>query len=235
MSVHSYPEATMTRPRRAFTLIELLVVIAIVAILAGMLMPAVNLVREAAKRTSCATAMRQVGLAIEAYAGDNDGLTPNAAYITATSTVRWAELVSEYTETKRTGAGLVDLAGGRSVLTGCPAWKATQVWVLGYGMNMYLARTAADGSMAPSYQKTSRYDGRVPPDPNVVTFPLATISHRAARLLLADSRDYHTTGVVDLLRHGARFNALFCDLHVQSLQGQAQATRAIDQPDLGLP
>jgi prepilin-type N-terminal cleavage/methylation domain-containing protein len=62
--------------RTAFTLIELLVVIAIVVILAGMLLPAVNLVRVAARQTTCINNQRQCMLAVAGYANDNDGLTP---------------------------------------------------------------------------------------------------------------------------------------------------------------
>ena len=88
--------------RRGFTLIELLVVMAIIAILAGLLLPAVQRARESANRISCANNLKQIGLAMHAYHNSYRAL-PASRYSTAGAT--WAVMIMPYLEQK----GLFDL------------------------------------------------------------------------------------------------------------------------------
>ena len=64
--------------KRGFTLIELLVVMVIIALLVGLLLPALGRAREEARKTQCRSNLRQIGLAMNVYCNDNKGWTPPA-------------------------------------------------------------------------------------------------------------------------------------------------------------
>ena len=70
-------------PRRGFTLIELLVVTGVMAILAALLLPAVQASREAARRASCQSNMRQIGIALSGYHGPNNCFPPALTQLNA--------------------------------------------------------------------------------------------------------------------------------------------------------
>jgi len=74
MQMHSHRLARST----AFTLLELLVVVSIIALLMGLLVPAITKARESARRAKCMSNIHQLSVAMLAYANDNDGNYPNA-------------------------------------------------------------------------------------------------------------------------------------------------------------
>jgi len=127
-----------SNPRRrfvGFTLIELLVVVAIIAILAAMLLPALRNARQSARRSWGMSNLRQVGLAIEMYRGDNNGCTPENGVSNDPS----LELLSSYVT-----SNLMFATKASSPAPGFYALDAptTPIGVVGANMNVMGGRIA---------------------------------------------------------------------------------------------
>jgi prepilin-type N-terminal cleavage/methylation domain-containing protein/prepilin-type processing-associated H-X9-DG protein len=142
------PARTSSRPR-AFTLVELLIVIGIVGLLVALLMPAVLGARNAAKRASCGSNLRQIGQVLHLYANDNKGELP-AVY------ARWPADKAPPGDpviavTVRVNRVVGRRTGGVALLVDAPVGSARQPYVkdakifLCPGDSLYAENASSDG------------------------------------------------------------------------------------------
>ena len=190
----------------AFTLIELLVVIAIIAILAGLLLPALARAKESARSTKCLGQMRQLGLAVRLYADDNGDEFPRSQHSAfAHGQLPW-------------GRALAPLLGSdtttwTNLLRGvyhCPSDYRTNGG--SYGLNVYFELGPDD-----DYQgkpETWRRTGAVPHPSTTVVFAenASDADHIMPNFWTASS------DAVDVAsrRHGRRSNYTFVDGHAEA-------------------
>jgi prepilin-type N-terminal cleavage/methylation domain-containing protein/prepilin-type processing-associated H-X9-DG protein len=217
---------------RGFTLIELLVVIAIIAILAAILFPVFARAREAARKTSCASNLRQIGTAMAMYVQDYEGAYPlhYTRIFTPATGGYWFGGIN---------AGVVDKTQGmlypytkNHQIQLCPSFSgnfAYQGATGGYGYNwIYLASNPSAGRFGDwsvneaqinrpadtiAFADTATY--KTTPAPGVYeTFSIAPPS---SSLGFGDFPSAH-------FRHSETCNAVFVDGHVKALKPLLRAT-----------
>jgi prepilin-type N-terminal cleavage/methylation domain-containing protein/prepilin-type processing-associated H-X9-DG protein len=218
------------RKRPAFTLVELLVVIGIIALLVGILMPALSSARRSSNSVKCLSNLRQIGAAFFLYATENKGYWPvavqaaNDSVYHSTEEHRWPDLIAPYvSSTQQFKYDNLEEVRKNSVIWGCPEWIKTDEGDastlkdrvrVGYGMNKYC--TYWDGAKVIAYL--------YPPtdsDPDLVNPTMAFTKQTqwtksAERGLIADS----ITHVLDCPQTMAPANPIFpYDYNMSSTSG----------------
>ena len=193
---------------RAFTLIELLVVIAVIAIVAALAVPAYTSILERAKATKDLSNLRQIGLAMQTYLNDQDGVLPIINAAPGIGTIANPVIYPKYIE-----------RGGKRVFQS-PFDKRsasdTDNAPVSYGINqnMYTASPGIAGNMGKIVSPAST----IFMAPNYSGNPSLRTSWTGVATNVPNLAAGGGAGMtVGPQRNGTQINALFCDLHVETM------------------
>jgi prepilin-type N-terminal cleavage/methylation domain-containing protein len=190
---------------RAFTLIELIVVIAIIAILAGIAIPALSSVYERAKVTKDLSNLRQIGLLMQTYLNDKDGVLPVIDAMPGIGTNASPVIYPKYVGTKKIFQSPFDKRADSEGDDAPVSYGINQnIYDLIGGNMTRVVSPASTILMAPNYSGNpglvASWTGIAAMTPFVVNLPIGGAGM--------------TTGPQ---RNGTQINALFCDLHAETM------------------
>lgn len=204
------PIQTRRKVGGGFSLMELLVVIAIVALLAGMLMSAINLVRRSARQSNCASNQRQLMAGIFLYLNDNEAYLPQPFANNSGSTWQGGPLRDYVSDSRIPDA---DFCKGKGII-GCPEHSNEPVtWLAPSGF--YTFRFA-------SYALNNAIAGQ---KPSWGYFTLAQVNQPSQKMFVMDAAapwtfDFGTATFAPTFRggfiHRGRANCIFLDGHVEA-------------------